>query len=127
DVPTGETVTGSFTVENTGYQYSELSWEVSETPAWGQWTITPDSGTDLRPDMEPQTIQVTVIAPQKRNEEYSGTIRIINTDNPADYCDINITLITPSTKPAPLHLPLLQWLCERLPMIFPILRHLLGY
>jgi len=127
DVPTGETVTGSFTIANTGYTYSELSWEVSETPTWGQWTITPDSGTDLRPDMEPQTIQVTVIAPQKRNEEYSGTIRIINTDNPADYCDINITLITPITKPAPLHLPLLQWLCERLPMIAPLLRHLLGY
>lgn len=127
DVPTGETVTGSFTLSNTGYLYSELSWEVSETPTWGDWTITPESGANLRPDMGPQTIQVTVIAPQKRNEEYTGTIKIINTENPTDYCTINITLITPVTTPAPLHLPLLQWLCERFPLVFPVLRHLLGY
>jgi len=127
DVPTGETVTGSFTVENTGYLYSELSWEVIETPSWGEWTITPGDGTGLLPGMGQITIQVSVIAPQKRNEEFTGKLKIINTENPNDYCDINISLITPINKPVSYILPIMNWLCERFPSAFPLLRHLLGY
>jgi len=127
EVPTGETVTGSFTVENTGYLYSELSWEIIETPPWGEWTITPESGSGLRPGMGPITVQVTVIAPQKRNEQYTGKLTIINTDDPTDYCDINISLATPIHKPVHFVLPVLKWFMEQFPSTFPILRHLLGY
>lgn len=125
DVPPGGTVTGSFTLENTGYMYSTLSWEISETPTWGQWTITPENGAGLLPGT-PITVQVSVLAPQKRNTEFTGNLRIINSEDPTDYCTINITLITPLTHPGLLHFPIFHWICERFPAAFPLLRHLLG-
>ncbi len=126
NVHTGGTVTGSFTVKNTGYLYSELSWEVFATPSWGEWTITPENGTGLLLGAGPITVQVSVIAPQNKNKEFTGTLRIINSENPDDYNDINITLTTPISKPGTYLIPILKWFTERFPFAFPLLRHLMN-
>jgi hypothetical protein len=127
NVPAGGTVTGSFTVENTGYLYSELSWKVDEKPSWGEWTITPENGTGLSPGMAQITVQVTVIAPQNKNKEFTGKLKIINTEDPNDYGEIDISLITPTIKSGNFNFPIMKWLHERFPYAFPILRHLMGY
>jgi hypothetical protein len=127
NVAPGDTVTGSFTVENIGYVYSELMWEVYVTPTWGTWTITPGSGTGLTPGMGQMTVQVSVVAPLKKNKEFTGSLILINSEDPTDYCEIDIYLKTPRNTPSTFNVPLFSWLCERFPNVFPILRHLMGY
>jgi len=92
------TVIGSFTVENIGDSGSELNWEVIEFPEWGEWTFTPDSGSGLTPDMGAQTVDVRVTAPSDKNKEFTGKVKVINTDDPSDFCEINIYLKTPRSK-----------------------------
>jgi hypothetical protein len=127
NVAPGGTVTGSFTVENTGYLYSELSWEVYETPSWGTWTISPESGTGLIPGMGQITVQVSVIAPQNKNKEFTGKLIIINSEDPSDHCEIDIYLKTPRSKPFNYNSPMFSWLFERFPNTLPILRYFLSY
>ena len=127
NVKPGETVTGSFTIENHGYLYSELSWEVGEKPTWGTWTITPESGTGLTPWMGQITVEVSVIAPQKKNKQFTGKLTIINTENVSDSCEIDIYLKTPTNAPFTFKGFIVEWLVERSPNAFPLLRYLLGY
>lgn len=127
DVPAGEVVEGSFVVENTGYIYSELSWEVAEKPAWGVWTITPESGAGLTSDMGQITVHVSIVAPQKKNKVFTGTLKVINSDDPSEYCEIEIYLKTPRTTTFIDNSLPNGWLFERLSHILPILRQLLGY
>ena len=74
DVDPGEIVTGNFTVENVGGEYSLLDWEVSEWPDWGTWTFTPSEGNNLRPDEGPITVEVSITAPNQYNQEFDGEI-----------------------------------------------------
>jgi len=124
NVVPGGTVEGSFTIENTGYLYSELSWEIDEYPDWGDWTFTPSSGDDFLPD-DPVTIGVTVLAPDDPNTEFTGEVKIVNSDDPSDYCIIPVSLVTPVNQQVDIH-PLFQRILERFPNAFPILRHLMG-
>ena len=50
DVSPGSTVTGSFTIQNSGNPGSSIDWEVISWPEWGAWTFTPDSGEELTPE-----------------------------------------------------------------------------
>jgi len=60
EVTPGETVTGTFTVENIGDEDSLLDWEIESYPDWGSnWTFDPDGGTDL-PKGAPITVDVEV-------------------------------------------------------------------
>jgi hypothetical protein len=95
DVPVGSTVDGSFTIRNSGDPGSTIDWEVASWPAWGDWTFTPDSGTDLTPEDGELTIEVSVIAPDKTNEDFNGYIKVANTENSSDYCLIHISMTTP--------------------------------
>jgi hypothetical protein len=92
------TVTGNFTIKNIGFKYSELNWMVTEYPSWGTWTISPKSGTGLTPDIGLITIQVSVIAPSNKNKEFTGKMKIINSDDPSEYCEISIYLKTPRSR-----------------------------
>lgn len=118
DVEPGATVTGSFTVENIGAPDSELNWEIDTYPDWGTWTFTPDSGTGLLPGT-PVTINVEVVAPEEPEETFTGSVKIVNTDDTGDYCTIDASLVTP--VPMSHNMPFLQWFMNRHPIIAEIL------
>lgn len=124
-VKAGEEVTGNFTVENIGDSYSLLDWEVSEWPDWGNWTFTPLSGNNLKPEDGAFTVNVEVVAPDEKNENFSGVVKIINKENSSDFCTIDVSLATPKNKPFNHNFPLLSWFLEQFPHALPILRYLL--
>ena len=95
NVPAGKTVTGSFTIRNIGIPESKIDWEVMSWPDWGSWTFSPNLGEDLMPENGDLTIDVTVVAPEKKEKEFAGYIKIVNIDDSSDYCLIHISLITP--------------------------------
>ena len=122
DVSPSSTVTGIFTVENVGDDGSELNWEVSEYPEWGTWTFIPDSGSDLTPEAGSVIVNVSVTAPPDENTEFTGKVKMVNTDNPSDYCEIDIYLKTPRIKS--LYRPMLSRIIDRFPNVFLILRYI---
>ena len=124
DVTPGSTVTGSFTVENIGDSSSQLSWEVTEFPEWGDWTFYPDSGFGLTPEMGPQKVDILVTAPPEKNKEFTGKIKIVNTDNISDFCEINIYLKTPRSKSV--NYPLLSRIMNHFPKALLILKYVLD-
>jgi hypothetical protein len=125
DVKPKSTITGTFTVENIGAASSNLSWEITEIPEWGTWTMSPSEGDYLKPEDGPVTIQVTVVAPIKRNTEYTGQIKIVNSQNSSDFDTIPVTLATPYQYQWSF-LDILQMLLERHPHAFPLLRLLIN-
>ena len=125
DVVPGSEVTGSFTVENGGDSGSELNWEVSEFPEWGSdWVCTPASGTGLTPEDGPVTVEVTFNAPPDAETEFTGDIKVINSDNPADLCRIDVYVLTPRNRAV--NFPFFYRIFERFPNAFPILKQILG-
>ena len=117
------TLTESFTVENAGSPGSLLHWEITEYPEWGTWTFTPSSGIHLTPEQGQVTVNISIIAPEKKNREYNGYIKITNLDNTTDCDIIQVTLAT-SYKPHSILYNILQNLRER--FIYPsLLLHLL--
>jgi len=93
-VKPGATIIGNFTVANIGEPSSELDWEITEWPAWGNWTFTPLSGTGLTPEQGAITVQVQVVAPSEKNE-FNGTVKVVNIHDAGDYEDITVYLKTP--------------------------------
>jgi hypothetical protein len=126
NITPGAAITESFTVENVGPSSSLLDWEISSYPDWGNWTFTPSSGTNLTPEQGPVTINVSIVAPEKTNKEYSGYLKVINTDTPTDCYIVQITLATPY-KPDSYLRNILQALMEEFPNSFPILRFLFNH
>jgi len=95
DVQPGAIVTGSFTVENIGDPGSLLDWEIESYPEWGTWTFDPENGEDLTPEDEPITVNVEVVAPNQQNSDFTGEVKVVNTENSNDYCIIPVSLATP--------------------------------
>ena len=123
DVKTGETVEGSFTVENIGESGTLLDWEVVDWPSdWGIWTFTPISGNDLTPEDGEFMVNVSVVAPDEKNSEFTGEVKIVNKENNNDFCIVDVSLSTPKNKSFNFNFDLLSWLLER----FPILQWLLN-
>ncbi len=126
DVKPGSTVTDTFKVQNVGDPGSLLDWEVTEWPEdWGTWTFTPSSGEDLTPEDGSVTVEVEVVAPEEKNEEFSGEVKVVNLEDPDDFELIDISLATPRNKAFNILLQFLNFL-EQHPNLFPIIRHLLG-
>ena len=93
--PVGETITGTFTVENIGEEGSLLNWEIVDWPSCGVWTFDPDGGTEL-----PVGTSLTVVAEiLVTGGEMLGYVLIINSDNPDDYCEIDISIGGPGPLP----------------------------
>jgi len=124
EVTTGETVTDSFTVENVGGDGTLLDWEIESYPDWGTWSFDPDSGTDLEPG-SPVTVNVEVVAPDEQETEFSGEIVLVNSEDPDDKCEIDVSLVTPECQ-EPIIFQILEIILERFPHAFPLLRILLG-
>jgi len=118
----GHLKTDIFTVENVGDSQSLLNWEISEYPEWGNWSFNPESGIDLEKG-DTVKIRVWVEAPNEEGQTFTGEIKIINSDNPSDYCYIDVFLATPVNQP--MQQSLLQRFLDRFPNMFPILRNLL--
>lgn len=125
DVKPFSTLTGSFTVENIGADLSNLSWEIASWPDWGTWTFSPSQGTNLTPEQGAVTINVSVRAPLKKNTQFTGEIRVINSHNDTDYDTIPVSLATPFEYHLTLQ-DLLQAFFARFPTAFPFLRLFLS-
>jgi len=120
-VTPGSTVTGGIYVENVGEQdpfgQNQLSWSITEWPDWGSWSFSPSSGIGLEPDEGPFNVHVTVVSPTLQHKIYSGTVKIVNTENPSDYIELPVKLTTPRTV---VH-PLLNKFLQRFPALWQLL------
>ena len=94
DIKPGDTVYGNFTVINIGDSGSWLDWEIESKPDWGTWTITPEEGYDLTPEYGPYLVEVSVVAPDEQNQQFTGEIKITNKENDSDFCTIDVSLLT---------------------------------
>jgi hypothetical protein len=74
---------------------SDLAWQIIEWPTWGTWTFTPESGNNLTPEDGIFTVQVSVVAPNKKESEFDGYIWVENKDNSSDFDKIYVYLQTP--------------------------------
>ncbi len=124
-VSPGSTVTGTFTVSNIGESRSLLDWGIDSYPDWGTWTFDPESGEDLTPEDEPVMVNVSVVAPDKKNSEFTGEVKIINIWNESDNITIPAYLQTPKNKFFFYNFPLLNRLINMFSNAFPILRYIL--
>jgi len=124
NVSKGSTQTGSFEIQNIGASGTLLDWNIVKKPSWGEWTFDPESGSDLESGV-PLTINVTVIAPGEKNQQYAGQITVQNKDDPTDYCTIDVKLATPKNKPFNVNPFFIRFL-ENHPRMFPLLRQILG-
>ncbi len=97
DISPGSTVNGSFNIRNNGTQGSLIDWEIVSWPEWGDWTFTPNSGEDLTPEEGEKIIEVSIIAPEEKNENFAGYIKVVNSKNSSDFCLIHISLTTPKS------------------------------
>lgn len=116
----GATVTGDFLVKSIGVEGTLLNWKVDKYPSWGTWTFTPSNGTDLAAGSS-VTVDVSVVAPNEKNT-FTGKVKIVNIDNPDDFCEIDVSLKTPRTVVG----NFIERILQRFPNAFPILRQLLS-
>lgn len=123
EVTPGSTVTGSFTIENIGESESILDWEVDSYPTWGSWSFTPKEGSGLKPEHGKITVEVSVIAPSEKNQNFNGEVRVVNKNNPNDVGVIPVTLATPRNNAIN---PLFQIIQERHLHLLPIIQEILG-
>ena len=121
DVKAGSTVTGDFQVSNIGDAGSLLNWKVDTYPSWGTWTFTPSNGTGLAQGSS-VTVDVSVVAPPEKKSEFTGKVKIVNSDNAADFCEIDVSLTTPRVRTNNIILRIL----DRFPNALPILRYILN-
>ena len=94
----GEMVSGYFYVKNVGNINSLLNWSIVEWPDWGTWNFEPMSGFNLSPQDDFFVVNVSVIAPEEKNTEFEGYIKIINQDDKEDFEVIYVYLKTPLNK-----------------------------
>ena len=105
-VKPGETLTAEIYVWNAGeedpYGWCEnnLNWKIESYPDWGEWSFSPKSGQNLKPSDGKVKVSVTLVAPNERGKSYSGSIKIVNTDDPSDYKIIDVSLKTKGVKNA---------------------------
>jgi len=129
EVDPGSTVEGTFIVKNVGGSGSKLNWSIVDKPDWGTWTFTPESGTNVT-SATPKTVQVSVVAPDDKDTNFTGQIKVVNTDNVSDYDIVEVWLKTPRTKGVIVHF--LEQLLERFPMLqrlfsfFPLLSRMVN-
>jgi hypothetical protein len=121
-VKTGSTVTGTFMVKNIGDAGSLLDWEVSSWPTWGNWSFSPANGVGLLAGSS-VTITATVVAPSKKNTQFTGQIEVRNIHNYSDNCTIPVYLKTPRSRTSidPIFISILQRFLSQFPFLHWIL------
>jgi len=114
DVKRNTTVKGNFSIGNTGEPGSLLNWTISSCPNWGNWTFKPPNGTQ---PLGWISVEVTVISPQDKKENFTGEIIVENVEDPLDFCIIDVTLLTPKEKENNYFTNLLYRLFEQFPFL----------
>ncbi len=95
NIKPGEIVNGSFQIQNIGDPGSLLNWTVKTiSMTWGTWSFSPASGKNLTPEDGQVTVQVSVVAPNKKNSGFQGYLRVENQDNTTDFGLIPVNLKT---------------------------------
>ena len=124
DVPPNSTFEGNFTFKNIGEAGSNLEWEITEYPEWGNWTFDPMSGVGLTPEAGSFKVNFTVVAPDNETEEFSGILKVVNKHDRDDYYNLSVNLKTPRNKPLSFYL--LSWFLERFPLLERLLNLLIN-
>jgi len=123
----GETAEAELELINAGEEGSSLNWSISEYPEWGTWNFDPSEGYNLKPEDGPVQVEVEVEAPDEKDEEFEGTVKIINTENAEDYIIIPVTLSTPKYKQYNIpFLQLIERILQRYQLLFPIIIKILN-
>jgi len=118
----GVIVTGNFIVHNIGDSGSELNWKIESCPSWGIWTFAPISGENLKPEDGPIIVEVSVVSPDVKESNFTGSVMIVNMNDSSDYEIIPVSLTTPKNKS--INISFLQFL-ENHPCLLLLLRQLL--
>ena len=98
----GAKVKAAIQVLNIGDPRSKLDWELISYPGWGEWNFSLIEGYQYTPEDPVQVINVSVVVPDERLTNFTGTITIVNKQNESDVCDINVYLSTHKQKKDPL-------------------------
>ena len=126
EVKAGSTVNGTFQVSNIGDSGSFLNWEVDTftLPNWSSsWTFVPGFGTGLA-EGDVITITVEVVAPALKKKTFTGKIKMINSEDPTDFCEIDVSLTTPKLRVN--QFVFIQRLLEFFPVIHKLIRDILA-
>ena len=127
EVTPGSQVNGSFTIQNSGESDSELSWEIESYPTdWGIWGFSQDQGTKLTPEDGQLTIDVSITVPSEKSKTFTGGIKIINSNSPADFEVIPLSITTPKTKQWPLLSFWMNLLRENHPIFFQFFKEIVN-
>ena len=123
DVKPGDTVNGSFIVQNIGGEGSLLNWKINNSSIdWGNWTFNPESGMNLTPEDGKVTVLTSVVVPYKEKTKFEGYIRIENKNDTTDFDVIPIYLETPRNRV--FNSPFLEFFKKYL-NLFPLLQFFL--
>ena len=93
-VKPGSTIEGFIEVYNDGDTGSLLNAEVTEWPDWGTWTINPTEINNLMPEDGHKTVIVQIKLPINGGNEFTGEIKVENSDDSSDYKIIPISVKT---------------------------------
>jgi len=127
DVTAGDTVSSMLEISNVGDNESNLNWQVAEYPSWGKWSFDPSEGQNLAPEDGPVQVEVEVEAPDEKEKEFTGEVKIINVDDPEDYEIIPVSLSTPKNKGIQsLFTSAFYRISRNYPYLFPLLQLLLN-
>jgi len=120
EIKPGSTTTATFTIQNVGEPLSNLNWEISGYPDWGNWTFTPSSGQNLKTMTGGINVKVTITVPDEENQNFSGEIKVVNKENSSDFCTIPVSISTSKVSS-----PFLQFI-HSLIYQFPVLRKIFS-
>jgi hypothetical protein len=95
DIKPDSMIYGNFSIENIGFPASTIDWEIQSYPEWGQWSFSPNQGQNLSPEDGPVSIEVSIKAPDVKQEKYGGYVKIVDVNNENNSCSILVSLSTP--------------------------------
>lgn len=95
--------TSSFEIENIckeGIYGAGLDWKVVSFPSWGKWNINPSSSNEAQSSLVAgSSITVNVVLyGSLNNRDYTGEIRVENSNNPEDYDIVHVSLTVDSSN-----------------------------
>ncbi len=94
-VPSRSTISTTIFIQNTGEMNSSLHWKVMSVPEWGKWTIDTSTYQFIKPSQGKVPINITIVAPFRKNTEFTGSLVIANKQFSEDSITIDVTLSTP--------------------------------
>ncbi len=89
----GSIIKRNITIKNEGEELSSLNWKIVSHPSWGDWAFSRIEGNYLK-EGHSMNVTVTIRVPKERNQNFTGEIKIINKDDPSQYCIIKVSMKT---------------------------------